>query len=167
MKTIFILFCAVFLFVLTLVGGAYAADYSGYYVSFAYDKDGSGKPINNADGFPARYIAHFQFHEGGTYEGLFFGALTKGKWHKMTNQAGNELWGLTIEETTDKSLEETYGLGKPAFVFRRYEHPQMDVYYVLGQLESDELIYMDIRDGKLDVDKVLDEIQKFLSGDLP
>jgi hypothetical protein len=162
MKKITLLFCAAFLFALVIAGGAYAAGYPGYYVSFAYDDDGSGKPVNNADGFPARYIAHFQFSEGGTYEGLLFGALTSGKWHKMTNQAGNEFLGLTIEETTDKSLEETYGLGKPAFVFRHYANVDA---YVLGQLESDELIYMDKREGELDVDGVIEEIQKYLSGE--
>ena len=166
MKKTILLFYALLLFTFTFVfaGGATAADYPGYYISFGYDKDGSGKPVNNADGFPAKYIANFQFHEDGTYEGLLFGALVKGRWHKMTNQSGNEFLGLRIDETVDKKLEEKYGLGSPAFVFRYYA--KADV-YVLGQLEADEMIYMDKKSGKLDVDKVINEIQEYLSGEQP
>ncbi len=117
-KTLLLLCAAALLF--TLAGVAAAADgYSGHYVSFAYDEEGKGKPVDNAHGFPAKYVAHFQVSDGGTYEALIFGALTTGTWRIMKTKKGNEFVGMTIEKTTDKQLKETYGTGQPAFMLVR------------------------------------------------
>ncbi len=160
-KTLLLLCAAALLF--TLAGVAAAADgYSGHYVSFAYDEEGKGKPVDNAHGFPAKYVAHFQVSDGGTYEALIFGALTTGTWRIMKTKKGNEFVGMTIEKTTDKQLKETYGTGQPAFMLVR--HTEVENAFKLLQLSSDEVVYLEKRAGKLDVDKVLDEVEKYLAG---
>ncbi len=163
MNKMTLLFCAC-LFAFMLTSTAHAVDgYAGHYVSFAYDAEGKGNPVNNADGLPAKYVAHLQLYDDGTYEMLIFGALTMGKWHVMKTQQGNEFVGMSIRETVDKGLKDLYAPGDPAFMLVR--HTTVDNAFKLIQVLADEVVYMEMRDGELDVDAVMDEIQKYLSGE--
>ncbi len=161
-KIMVLLFC-VASFSLMFAACACAAGYAGHYGSFAYDAEGQGNPVDNADGLPAQYVAHLQLYGDGTYEMLIFGALTVGKWHVMKSQQGNEFVGMSISETVDKGLKELYAPGDPTFMLTR--HTTVDNAFKLIQVQADEIVYLEMRDGELDVDAVMDEIQKYLSGE--
>jgi hypothetical protein len=159
-KKIFCVFC-IALTVLVFSEAARAAGYAGYYKATGYDADGSGKITEDIDGFPANYAAHVELRDDGTYEMLYFAGLTSGEWEMMKTEKGNEFAGLLFRETVDKDLADRYENGELAFMLVQNNVGD----YWLMQSNSDEVFYMEKQPGKFDVDKMLDEIEKHLTGE--
>ena len=146
------------LFVFVFAFAASAAEkYTGYYVSTGYDATGKGPILDNADGLPAKFVAHLELRADGTYEALIFGGLMRGVWHVMKSPKGNEFVGVKPIEIVDKNR---YPQGT-LFMLT----PRADNSFMLIQIDSDEQMLMEKRPGKFDFDKVVDEIKKFLSGE--
>jgi hypothetical protein len=163
-KTLFFRVLLAIAFMLALTSGAqaqtaYKLTYAGYYAATGYDKDGSGKITDDVDGFPAALAEHVELYADGTYQMLYFGALTSGKWTMKKTEKGNEYAGLLFGKTVDNELAGRYKKNELAFMLMRNKKG----HNWLMQTNSDEQFYMEKQPGKFDVDKVLDEIAKELA----
>lgn len=166
MKKIMLILCALLLsFSLSFAGAANADDdYAGYYAPFGYSENADADLSESYDGFPIYITVHLGLNRDGTYEAVILSALTSGKWEKVKTEKGNEYVIMSLEETVDKELKETYkDYGKDEKAFGLI--PLGDGKFLFVGEESDEEFYLEKQPGKMDTDAVLDKISRYISGE--
>ena len=166
MKKIMLILCAVLLsFSLPFAGTANADDdYAGYYAPFAYSENADADISESYDGFPIYITVHLGLNHDGTYEAVILGALTSGKWEKVKTEKGNEYVIMSLEKTVDEELKEMYkDYGKDEEAFGLV--PLGDGKFLFIGEESDEEFYLEIKQGKMDTDAVLDKIERYIKGE--
>lgn len=137
-------------------------DYAGYYAPFGYTEDDDADISESWEEYPVYVTVHLELNPDGTYEAIYFGQLTTGKWEKRETEEGNDYIALTLEETDSKALKETYeDYGKDEEVFILF--PFGDNKLLLSEMESDEKYYLEIQQGKMDTDEVLDKISEYVN----
>ena len=163
MKKIMLMLCAALLLCSLIFAGTANADgdFAGYYAPFGYSEDEDGDISEFWDEYPVYITVHLELNRDGTYEAIYFGALTTGKWEKRKTKKGNDCIMLTLEETVDKDLKETYeNYEKDEEVFTLY--PLGDNKYLFMEEESDEEYYLEKQQGKMDVDAVINKILEYV-----
>ncbi|MDL2263977.1 hypothetical protein LJC31_04935 [Synergistaceae bacterium OttesenSCG-928-I11] len=161
MKKILLLFCVAMLMFAN--GAAMANADAGYYASTGYDADGSGNISSDAGGFDAGLVAHIQLFGNGTYEMLFFGALMNGEWRAMKTQKGSEYIGMLFGKTVDENFAKQHKKGELVFMLVRNQEEENSFW--LMQPDSDEEVILEKQQGDMDVDVLLDRMERFLTGE--
>lgn len=135
-----ILFALIAAFALLSVPAA-ASDLSGHWASAGITEPGQPETTEHLDGFPVKFCAHYQLEADGTFEAVVFGAWFSGTW--MPDGAGASL-KVTRKAETDEYLPETLTLRDGRLHYK----------------DRDGLAFrLERVEGKLDVDRLLEEIQ--------
>ena len=134
----------------------------GYYAPFGYTEDDDADVSEFWEEYPVYVTVHLELNHDGTYEAIYFGRLTTGKWEKRKTEEGDEYTVLTLEESNSKALKERYGdYGKDEAVFLLY--PFDDNRLLISEMEGDEQYYLEKQQGKMDTDAVLDKISEYVN----
>ncbi|NLA91252.1 MAG: hypothetical protein GX843_06420 [Synergistaceae bacterium] len=137
-------------------------DFVGYYAPFGYTEDDDADVSEFWEEYPVYVTVHLELNHDGTYEAIYFGRLTTGKWEKRKTEEGDEYTVLTLEESNSKALKERYGdYGKDEAVFLLY--PFDDNRLLISEMEGDEQYYLEKQQGKMDTDAVLDKISEYVN----
>lgn len=120
---------------------AAASDLSGHWASAGITEPGQPETTEHLDGFPVKFCAHYQLEADGTFEAVVFGAWFSGTW--MPDGAGASL-KVTRKAETEEYLPETLTLRDGRLHYK----------------DRDGLAFrLERVEGKLDVDRLLEEIQ--------
>lgn len=132
-----ILFCILVLAVQPVL----AEDFSGYWVGSKFTID--GQDTAERDGLPVRLLTQYQLFPDGRVEAIVYGAWGQGTWRPEGDSVRLEI--VCGEEFVPEVLS-----------FR-------DGQLVYTDAESAE-VWLTRADGRMDADKVLDDLQNLLTG---